>query len=42
VPVTIVEPGGFRTDVAGASARIMDGHPAYAETLGKTAAMLRD
>lgn len=42
VKVTIVEPGGFRTDFAGASTRIMDGNAAYAETVGKTAAMQRD
>jgi NAD(P)-dependent dehydrogenase (short-subunit alcohol dehydrogenase family) len=42
VHVTIVEPGGFRTDFAGASTRIEAGNPAYAETVGKTAAMQRD
>jgi NAD(P)-dependent dehydrogenase (short-subunit alcohol dehydrogenase family) len=42
VKVTIVEPGGFRTDFAGPSTRIADGNPAYAETVGKTAAMQRD
>jgi NAD(P)-dependent dehydrogenase (short-subunit alcohol dehydrogenase family) len=41
VHVTIIEPGGFRTDFAGVSTRIADGHPAYAETVGKTAAMQR-
>lgn len=41
VHVTIVEPGGFRTDFAGASTRITGGNPAYAETVGKTAAMQR-
>jgi len=41
VHVTIIEPGGFRTDFAGASTRISEGHPAYAETVGKTAAMQR-
>jgi NAD(P)-dependent dehydrogenase (short-subunit alcohol dehydrogenase family) len=41
VHVTIVEPGGFRTDFAGASTEINDGHPDYAETVGKTAAMQR-
>jgi NAD(P)-dependent dehydrogenase (short-subunit alcohol dehydrogenase family) len=39
VHVTIVEPGGFRTDFAGASTKISDGHPAYADTVGKTAMM---
>jgi NAD(P)-dependent dehydrogenase (short-subunit alcohol dehydrogenase family) len=42
VHVTIVEPGGFRTDFAGASTQIAEGDPAYAETVGKTAAMQRD
>jgi NAD(P)-dependent dehydrogenase (short-subunit alcohol dehydrogenase family) len=42
VHVTIVEPGGFRTDFAGASTKIEAGNPAYAETVGKTAAMQRD
>ena len=42
VRVTIVEPGGFRTDFAGTSTRISGGDPAYAETVGKTAAMQRD
>ncbi len=41
VHVTIVEPGGFRTDFAGASTQITAGNPAYAETVGKTAAMQR-
>jgi NAD(P)-dependent dehydrogenase (short-subunit alcohol dehydrogenase family) len=41
VRVTIVEPGGFRTDFAGASTRITEGSAAYAETIGKTAAMQR-
>jgi NAD(P)-dependent dehydrogenase (short-subunit alcohol dehydrogenase family) len=41
VKVTIVEPGGFRTDFAGASTHISEGNPAYADTVGKTAAMQR-
>jgi NAD(P)-dependent dehydrogenase (short-subunit alcohol dehydrogenase family) len=41
VHVTVVEPGGFRTDFAGASTKISDGHPAYADTVGKTAMMQR-
>jgi NAD(P)-dependent dehydrogenase (short-subunit alcohol dehydrogenase family) len=41
VHVTIVEPGGFRTDFAGVSTRITDGNPDYAETVSKTAAMQR-
>jgi NAD(P)-dependent dehydrogenase (short-subunit alcohol dehydrogenase family) len=42
VQVSIVEPGGFRTDFAGASTEINEGNPAYVETVGKTAAMQRD
>ncbi|SFL64168.1 NADP-dependent 3-hydroxy acid dehydrogenase YdfG [Bradyrhizobium sp. NFR13] len=42
VHVTIVEPGGFRTDFAGSSTQITDGNVAYAETVGKTAAMQRE
>jgi NAD(P)-dependent dehydrogenase (short-subunit alcohol dehydrogenase family) len=42
IKVTIVEPGGFRTDFAGASTKIAEGDPAYAETVGKTAAMQRN
>ncbi len=42
VHVTIIEPGGFRTDFAGTSTKITDGNPAYAETVGKTAAMQRE
>jgi NAD(P)-dependent dehydrogenase (short-subunit alcohol dehydrogenase family) len=42
VKVTIIEPGGFRTDFAGASTKIAEGDPAYADTVGKTAAMQRD
>jgi NAD(P)-dependent dehydrogenase (short-subunit alcohol dehydrogenase family) len=42
VHVTIVEPGGFRTDFAGSSTHIDAGNAAYAETVGKTAAMQRD
>jgi NAD(P)-dependent dehydrogenase (short-subunit alcohol dehydrogenase family) len=41
VHVTIIEPGGFRTDFAGASTRINEGNRAYADTVGKTAAMQR-
>jgi NAD(P)-dependent dehydrogenase (short-subunit alcohol dehydrogenase family) len=42
VHVTIVEPGGFRTDFAGTSTKIAEGNPAYADTVGKTAAMQRN
>ncbi|MBY8829823.1 oxidoreductase [Hephaestia mangrovi] len=41
VHVTIVEPGGFRTDFAGASTMIEDGPPDYAETVGTVAARQR-
>jgi NAD(P)-dependent dehydrogenase (short-subunit alcohol dehydrogenase family) len=41
IHVTIVEPGGFRTDFAGASTLIEDGHPDYAETVGAVAARQR-
>ncbi|GIF64351.1 short-chain dehydrogenase/reductase [Asanoa ishikariensis] len=37
VKVTIVEPGGFRTDWAGSSMRIEDGGPEYAESVGRMA-----
>jgi NAD(P)-dependent dehydrogenase (short-subunit alcohol dehydrogenase family) len=36
VKVTIVEPGGFRTDFAGASTTLQGGRPEYDETVGKT------
>ncbi len=42
VHVTIVEPGGFRTDFAGTSTTIVEGNSAYAETVGRTAAMQRN
>jgi NAD(P)-dependent dehydrogenase (short-subunit alcohol dehydrogenase family) len=42
VKVTLIEPGGFRTDFAGASTSLSEGNPAYAETVGKTAAMQRE
>ena len=41
VYVTIVEPGGFRTDFAGASTMIEDGDSAYADTVGSAAARQR-
>lgn len=41
VHVTIVEPGGFRTDFAGASTMIEDGPPDYGETVGIVAARQR-
>jgi NAD(P)-dependent dehydrogenase (short-subunit alcohol dehydrogenase family) len=42
IKVTIVEPGGFRTDFAGASTKIREGRPEYAETVGKVAHFQRD
>ncbi|HEY4199904.1 MAG TPA: oxidoreductase [Devosiaceae bacterium] len=42
IKVTIVEPGGFRTDFAGASTDIRDGRPEYAATVGAVAAFQRD
>jgi NAD(P)-dependent dehydrogenase (short-subunit alcohol dehydrogenase family) len=42
VKVTIIEPGGFRTDFAGASTRIRDGRPEYAQTVGAVARFQRD
>ena len=33
IKVTIVEPGGFRTDVAGSSTELREGHPEYDSTL---------
>ncbi|GLS20658.1 short-chain dehydrogenase/reductase [Labrys miyagiensis] len=34
VKVTIIEPGGFRTDFAGASTQLHEGHPDYDTTVG--------
>ena len=42
VKVTIVEPGGFRTDFAGASTSLKEGRPEYDETVGKTARFQRE
>src|SRR5271163_2825177 len=42
VKVTIVEPGGFRTDFAGASTTIAKENPVYAETVGAVARFQRD
>jgi NAD(P)-dependent dehydrogenase (short-subunit alcohol dehydrogenase family) len=42
IKVTIVEPGGFRTDFAGASQTIDDSNPAYAATVGAAAKFQRD
>jgi NAD(P)-dependent dehydrogenase (short-subunit alcohol dehydrogenase family) len=42
IKVTIIEPGGFRTDFAGASTVIRAGRPDYEQTVGKTARFQRD
>jgi NAD(P)-dependent dehydrogenase (short-subunit alcohol dehydrogenase family) len=42
VKVTIIEPGGFRTDFAGSSTAIWEGRPEYDATVGKTARFQRD
>lgn len=36
VKVTIIEPGGFRTDFAGSSSTLREGRPEYATTVGET------
>jgi NAD(P)-dependent dehydrogenase (short-subunit alcohol dehydrogenase family) len=41
IKVTIVEPGGFRTDFAGASSDVSDGDPAYDGTVGAAARFQR-
>jgi len=40
--VTIVEPGGFRTDFAGASTTFREPQPAYAGTVGRSIAYQRE
>src|ERR1700722_16802188 len=42
VKVTIVEPGGFRTDFAGSSTELREGRPEYDQTVGATARFQRD
>ena len=42
IKVTIVEPGGFRTDFAGASTTIAPDNPVYADTVGKVARFQRE
>jgi NAD(P)-dependent dehydrogenase (short-subunit alcohol dehydrogenase family) len=42
IKVTIVEPGGFRTDFAGSSTEIREGRPEYDRTVGAIARFQRD
>ncbi|HEY4365685.1 MAG TPA: oxidoreductase [Steroidobacteraceae bacterium] len=42
IKVTIVEPGGFRTDFAGASTSLSEGRPEYDSTVGAMARYQRD
>ncbi|MBB4166819.1 MULTISPECIES: oxidoreductase [unclassified Rhizobium] len=42
VKVTIIEPGGFRTDFAGSSTTLREGRPEYDDTVGKMARYQRD
>jgi NAD(P)-dependent dehydrogenase (short-subunit alcohol dehydrogenase family) len=42
VKVTVVEPGGFRTDFAGSSTSLEVGRPEYDEVVGATARLQRD
>jgi NAD(P)-dependent dehydrogenase (short-subunit alcohol dehydrogenase family) len=41
IKVTIIEPGGFRTDFAGASTTINPGRPEYDSTVGEAARFQR-
>src|SRR5882762_5204241 len=42
IKVTIVEPGGFRTDFAGSSTTLKEGRPEYDSTVGAAARFQRD
>jgi NAD(P)-dependent dehydrogenase (short-subunit alcohol dehydrogenase family) len=42
IKVTILEPGGFRTDFAGSSSELREGRPEYESTVGATARFQRD
>jgi NAD(P)-dependent dehydrogenase (short-subunit alcohol dehydrogenase family) len=42
IKVTIIEPGGFRTDFAGSCTKLSEGHPEYDSTVGATARFQRD
>ncbi|GBQ19161.1 short-chain dehydrogenase [Gluconacetobacter sacchari DSM 12717] len=41
VRVTVIEPGGFRTDFAGSSTMLKEGRPEYDEVVGATARLQR-
>ncbi len=42
IKVTIIEPGGFRTDFAGSSTTIREGRPEYDSTVGTLVRFQRD
>jgi NAD(P)-dependent dehydrogenase (short-subunit alcohol dehydrogenase family) len=42
IKVTILEPGGFRTDFAGSSTELRPGRPEYDSTVGATVRFQRD
>ncbi|MGR9171519.1 oxidoreductase [Rhizobium sp. KDH_Rht_773_N] len=42
IKVSVIEPGGFRTDFAGSSTTIYEGRPEYAETVGAMAQYQRN
>jgi NAD(P)-dependent dehydrogenase (short-subunit alcohol dehydrogenase family) len=42
IRVTVIEPGGFRTDFAGSSTTITEGRPEYDSTVGAAARFQRD
>ncbi|MEZ2132092.1 MULTISPECIES: oxidoreductase [unclassified Sinorhizobium] len=42
IKVTVIEPGGFRTDFAGSSTRFNEGRPEYAATVGAMVRYQRD
>ncbi|RCW87896.1 oxidoreductase [Phyllobacterium bourgognense] len=42
VKVTIIEPGGFRTDFAGSSTQLSEGRPEYEAVVGRAASMQRE
>jgi hypothetical protein len=42
IKITIVEPGGFRTDFAGSSTELSETHPEYDSTVGATARFQRN